>query len=156
MDQEGFSGNDGSTTIFDYWSVDTICRERSRKLTDSEQALARIYNKVLSIAGTEKAVSEGVMYDVMYVNRQYFRQYAFLRKAGRELLLVVANFDDHQLQMQVRIPAHAFEFLNIKERAAIKATDLLTDTETRLPLLKDGAIEVNLEARGSVVYKIRL
>lgn len=26
MDSEGFSGRDGRTTIFDYWSVDTIRR----------------------------------------------------------------------------------------------------------------------------------
>ena len=29
MDSEGFSGRDGRTTIFDYWSVDTIRRWRN-------------------------------------------------------------------------------------------------------------------------------
>ena len=33
MDKEGFSGHDGRTTIFDYWSVDTLVRAATRKLT---------------------------------------------------------------------------------------------------------------------------
>ena len=34
MDSEGFSGRDGRTTIFDYWSVDTVRRWRNgSKLT---------------------------------------------------------------------------------------------------------------------------
>lgn len=43
MDHEGFSGRDGRTTIFDYWSVGTIRRWRDggkfdgRMLTDDEQ-----------------------------------------------------------------------------------------------------------------------
>ena len=31
MDKEGFSGNDGRTTIFDYWSIDTLMRAASNK-----------------------------------------------------------------------------------------------------------------------------
>ena len=94
MDSEGFSGHDGRTTIFDYWAVDTLVRAARQQLTADEQALSTLYDKVLGIAAKEKAVSEGTMFDLMYVNGQYRRQYAFLRKAGKELLLVVANFDD--------------------------------------------------------------
>ena len=37
MDCEGFSGRDGRTTIFDYWSVDTLCRAAKKELTPEEQ-----------------------------------------------------------------------------------------------------------------------
>ena len=33
MDAEGFSGRDGRTTIFDYWSIDTLCRAASGNLS---------------------------------------------------------------------------------------------------------------------------
>ena len=153
MDKEGFSGHDGRTTIFDYWSVDTICRSAKKKLTADEQTLLDTYTRVLNIARTEKAVTDGLSYDLMYVNQQYQRQYAFLRKAANELLLVVVNFDDVPLAMDVRIPAHAFDYLKIKERSA-QATDLLTGAKTRLQLKADGAVAVELQPRGGVVYKL--
>ena len=142
MDEEGFSGRDGRTTIFDYWSL-------SSHFTD----LTLIYHKVLHIAQTEKAVVEGQMFDVMYANKQYFRQYAFLRKAGKDTLLVVANFDDQPLTMNVTIPDHAFNYLEIQEKA-YKATDLLTGNRASLVLMRDQQVPVTLPARGAVVYKL--
>ena len=43
MDREGFSGHDGRTTIFDYWSIDTLCRTDSGELTADEQSLYEQY-----------------------------------------------------------------------------------------------------------------
>ena len=154
MDCEGFSGRDGRTTIFDYWSVDTLCRAAKKKLTPEEQQLADIYRKVLNIAQKEKAVTEGLSYDLMYVNRQYHRQYMFLRKAGNSLLMVVANFDDAAAEVDVCIPAHAFEFLKLREKS-YKATDLLGNTTTELRLGADQAVHTEVPARYAVVYKLR-
>jgi hypothetical protein len=108
---------------------------------------------VLGIARTEKAVSEGLTFDVMYANQQYYRQYAFLRKAGKEILLVVANFDDAPLTMHLTIPDHAFNYLELQEKA-YKATDLLTGQEASLVLMRDQQIAIDLPARGAVVYKM--
>ena len=146
MDQEGFSGHDGRTTIFDYWSLH---RE------EADRDLLGVYQRVLAIARKEKTVGEGVMFDLMYVNGQYFRQYAFLRKAGKELLLVVANFDDEPLEMQLTIPAHAFDFLDIKEKTA-EAEDLMTGEKLKLQLKKDGQLPIALKARNGVVLKFKL
>ena len=143
MDKEGFSGCDGRTTIFDYWSFE--------KHFDP---LTLIYNKVLGIARTEKAVAEGQMFDVMYANKQYYRQYAFLRKAGNDILLVVANFDDAPLTMQLTIPDHAFNYLEMMEKA-YDAVDLMTGTARKLVLMRDQAIQVALPARGAVVFKVK-
>ena len=155
MDKEGFSGHDGRTTIFDYWNIDTLTRAASRKLTKDEKALANIYNKVLNIASTEKAVVEGVSFDLMYVNGNYHRQYAFLRKAGSDVLLVVANFDDLPSTMDVTIPAHAFEYLKLKERKTITAIDLLTGKEIKRQLYRDCYVSVDLEPLGAVVLKFK-
>ena len=43
MDKEGFSGCDGRTTIFDYWSIDTLCRAANSKLKKSEQQIYDIH-----------------------------------------------------------------------------------------------------------------
>ena len=154
MDREGFSGHDGRTTIFDYWSVDTLTRAAKKQLTADEQQLADIYNKVLNIARKEKAVSEGVSYDLMYVNPDSHRQYMFLRRSKSSLLLVVANFDDAPAAVDVRIPAHAFEFLKLKEKS-LEATDLLSGQGMTLCLKADEQVHVDVPARGAVVYKMK-
>ena len=153
MDAEGFSGKDGRTTIFDYWSVDTLNRAAEGTLTAEEQSLASIYNKVLVIAQKEKAVSEGLMFDLMYANRQYGAQYAFLRKSEKSLLLVVVNFDDVAVDMNLTIPAHAFDYMDIKEQTC-HAVDLLTDENLTLTLKRDGIVTVALKPRGAVVFKL--
>jgi glycosidase len=154
MDKEGFSGNDGRTTIFDYWSVDTIVRAYGRKLTKEERTLATIYNKVMNIARTEKAITDGVSFDLMYVNGQYHRQYAFLRKAGSEVLLVAVNFGDLPQTMNVTIPAHAFNYLNLKEKT-VQATDLLTGENQKLLLQRDATVGLLLPPLGAMVLKFK-
>ena len=154
MDKEGFSGNDGRTTIFDYWSIDTLVRASVNKLNDGEKVLKRLYNKVMKIAATEKAVSEGASFDLMYVNDAYHRQYAFLRKAANEALLVVANFEDAPVTMPVKIPAHAFDFLHMKEKNAV-ALEMLSGHKQKIQLKRDGEIVVELPPYGAVVYKFK-
>ena len=154
MDQEGFSGHDGRTTIFDYWSLIPGVGELRSWGGNAGVTLADLYSRVLNIARTEKAVSNGQMFDVMYVNRQYERQYAFLRKAGKEMLLVVANFDDQPVSMKLTLPDHAFSFLEIREKV-YKAEELLSGTTAKLVLMRDHQVEINLPERGAVVYKIK-
>ena len=141
MDAEGFSGRDGRTTIFDYWSLQPRFNE-----------LTQIYNKVLNIARSEKAVSEGLMFDVMYANQQYRQQYAFLRKADKETLFVVANFADVPVTIDITIPSHAFDYLDLLEKA-YKAVDLLSGTQASLVLIRDQQVSIALPPRGAVVYK---
>ena len=142
MDAEGFSGQDGRTTIFDYWS-----------LTPEDNALSALYKKVLTIARTEKAVSKGTMFDLMYANRQYLRQYAFLRRAGNDVLLVAVNFDDVPLTMALTVPDHAFNYLEMLEKA-YQAKELLSGNDATLVLMRDLAVDIALPPRGAVVYKL--
>ncbi len=145
MDAEGFSGQDGRTTIFDYWSFESTF-----------SPLVNVYSKVLNIARMEKAVAEGQMFDVMYANSQYFRQYAFIRKAEKEMLLVVANFDDAPIEMQLNIPDYAFDFLEIPEKA-YKAHELLSDSQTSVVLMRgNNPVRIMLVARGAVILKMHL
>ena len=154
MDREGFSGNDGRTTIFDYWSVDTLCRAAQKKLTAEEQQLFDIHKKTLLIARKEKAVSDGTFFDLMYVNGHLQRQYAFLRKADNDLLLVVVNFADQDVDVDVNLPAHAFDYLKLKACTAM-ATDLLTKEKQSMLLHPDGNVRMNIPARSGRVWKVK-
>ena len=159
MDKEGFSGKDGRTTIFDYWSVDTLCRAEADALNEEERLVFAVHEKTLQIARKEKAV-DGDFYDLMYVNpsSENFnneKQFAFLRKKDNELLIVVVNFDDRDVNIQVRIPSHAFEYLAIPEKK-YKAKDLLSGDEQDIVLSNDGLVPMSLASRGSRVWKITI
>ena len=154
MDKEGFSGNDGRTTIFDYWSVDTLVRAADRKLTAAEKHLKDTYDKIINIAHSEKAVTDGMSFDLMYVNDDSQRQYAFIRKAGNEVLLIIANFDNVSAIANITIPAHAFDYLGIKEKNA-QATDLLSGNKIRITLKRDGAVTACVDAQSVAILKFK-
>ena len=166
MDEEGFSGRDGRTTIFDYWTVGTIYRWRNSNrfdgqcLTPQEVGLREFYAKLLNTCMSEEAIREGDFYDLMYVNPHSsafnpHRQYAFLRQAGKTALLVVANFDDYPCTVQVNIPAHAFELLGMRAKKRATATDLLTGERSTVSFCPDSPTSVKLPALGGVILKLK-
>ena len=154
MDKEGFSGCDGRTTIFDYWSVDTMVRAANRKYTIREKYIYDMYCKVMTLAQKEKAITQGEMFDLMYANGHLQRQYAFIRKHGTEAILVIANFADQATTVNVSIPAHAFDSLGLSEKNA-QVTDLLTDTKSRLHFMRDEAVQVEVPENGAAILKFR-
>ena len=157
MDEEGFSGCDGRTTIFDYWTVPSLYRAFVEgKPTAEEEALSHLYSEVLNIANTEKAIGEGHFFDLMYVNEHIAnRQYAFMRKAGNDLLLVVANFDSENVALTVNIPDHAFNFLQIPHKD-ITATDLLSGKTVEVRFASETTVGVEVEAFRCVILKMQL
>ena len=160
MDKEGFSGLDGRTTIFDYWTVSTLYNGyvNRRKLSEDEKALEKTYSLLLNMANNEKAVSNGLFFDLMYANQDgnlfnQSKQYAFLRKYANEVLLVVVNFSQEETECSVCLPHHAFEYLGIPEKT-VTASDLLSKGDTTSFELKAGnVIKMSVPRYGGRVYK---
>ena len=167
MDQEGFSGRDGRTTIFDYWSVDTLRRWRDggtfsgKGLNDGERDLQNYYSRLLHIARDEKAISEGDFFDLMYVNHltaefNPHRYYAFLRKHENELLLIAANFDEWDTQMSVNIPTDAFNYFGLPTLDTIEATELLSGETMTIPLTPDTPVRFTAPGWSGAIIKVTL
>jgi len=154
MDSEGFSGRDGRTTIFDYWSLDTLVRASAGELSSREQQLFESYKVILTLAAKDSAVRTGQTFDLMYANPSILRQYAFLRRGRTKLLLVVANFDSSCANLTVIIPGHAFDYLKMKA-GDYKAVDMLSGSESLLNLVPDGAVSVNVPAYSAVVLNCK-
>lgn len=140
MDFEGFSGVDGRTTIFDYWGVKSLQAWTNKgkfdgqHLNDEQKELYQFYKKLLQITITEKAITDGIMFDLMYANldNQKFNtheQFAFFRKYEEELLLIVTNFHDKHLETEVSIPVEAFEYLGIEQNMKFDCVNLLDENE---------------------------
>ena len=165
MDSEGFSGRDGRTTIFDYWSVDTIRRWRNggkfdgKMLTEEHKRLHSIYQKVLTLCNEETAIAKGVFFDLMYANKNGWRfdehkQYTFMRKYKNELLFIIVNFDSQLVDIAINIPSHAFDFLQIPQMEKYQATDLLTGAKEEICLLPYKATEISVGAYNGKILKI--
>lgn len=160
MDEEGFSGRDGRTTIFDYWSVDSLIHGYSsrRQLTKEEKSIEATYKKVLNIATSEKAVTEGKFFDLMYVNPTSAdfnadRQYVFLRSNEDDLMIVLANFSDENSDCKINIPQHAFDYLNLKQ-GIMEGTDLLNGEKIAITLSDTDPLNLSVEAWSGRVIKI--
>lgn len=135
MDEEGFSGCDGRTTIFDWWSVSSIRRLRkviasgeyktlnvSRLvkggLKREEAELFCRFAESIRYASVDKAIKFGTTYDLCYCNAgsegfDKNRHYIFLRDYEEHTVLVAANFSDKEARMKISIPEHAFEWMGI-------------------------------------------
>lgn len=163
MDKEGFSGLDGRTTIFDYWTVQSLYHGyvNRRKLTDGEKSLEKKYSMLLNLANKEKAISDGLFFDLMYANQDgnLFNQsslYAFLRKCSNEVLLVVANFSHEEAECSVRLPHHAFEYLNLPEKT-VTASDLLSEGNAiSFELKPDCLVHMSVPGCGGRIYKFKV
>ena len=135
MDEEGFSGRDGRTTIFDWWSVASV--RRLRKMIASgayktldvdaivESGLTRDEAKVFCrfaeatrFASNDPAIKHGTTYDLCYCNTcsngfDKNRHFVFLRDHLDHTVLIAANFSKNEATMNIVIPEHAFEWMEI-------------------------------------------
>ena len=162
MDTEGFSGLDGRTTIFDYWQPDTIFRWVDsgnfslKNLSKEEKELRTFYKKVLNLCNTNKAISEGQTFDLMYENisfgssseNRHFNSekcFAFLRKHENEVLLIVANFSEKKQSLKIKIPKHAFEFLQIPQKENAEFVDLLSNKKFSANFCENLLFETEIE-----------
>lgn len=164
MDAEGFSGMDGRSTIFDYWGIKSIQAWANHGkfdgagLDEEQRSLRQFYRNLLRLARTEKAITQGEMYDLEYAQGEGFNkheQYAYIRKYKQQILLIILNFDDRQRDISVRIPQEAFAHLNQPEYAMVQATDLLTGTEYIFPFSAHTPICLTLPAWKGVILKIK-
>lgn len=166
LDAEGYSGQDGRTTIFDFWSLSTLRRWRNKNkcdgqmLTDDEKQLREDYEKILRLCNSEKAISMGRFFDVTYVNYNNpkfnpHRHYAFLRNYDDVTLVIAVSFDKKPADVEINIPQHAFNLLEIPQ-GDVSATELLTGITEEKTLSSDSPFKVHLSSPYRVaIWKIK-
>lgn len=126
MDNEGFSGRDGRTSIFDWWAPSSLTRlykyihGEKEALAPEEETMLDTYRKALKFAAEDNAVSKGTFYDLCYCNYASDgfnpdRHFAFLRDFEDETLLIVCNFSKNDADMKISIPEHAFNWMKMPE-----------------------------------------
>lgn len=165
MDEEGFSGKDGRTSIFDYWSVDTVRRWNNNGkwneelLTEEEIRLRKFYHKLIRLCNREKALREGLFYDLMYANYENpnfnsMKQYAFVRGDYKDFLLVIANFSNEEEEVTVWIPDHAYDFFKVNQHERAIAVPLLAEEKFPIDFSWTNPLKVKIKANEGEIYKI--
>lgn len=152
MNEEGFSGKDGRTTIFDWWSISSIKRLRQVIQTGEYKTLepgklvkagmkkeeAEVFCKfaaALRFAAIDEAIKQGTTYDLCYCNMgsdgfDKNRHFAFLRDHENHTLLIAANFSGTDTKMKLRIPEHAFDWMGIPITESLNTS---TEIEVDVP-----------------------
>ncbi|MDD3162323.1 MAG: alpha-amylase family glycosyl hydrolase, partial [Bacteroidales bacterium] len=166
MDREGFSGLDGRTTIFDYWNVESISRWINQgsfdglQLSDDQKEIRKFYKKLLGITKKEACLKEGSFFDLMYVNDMNMsmngKQYLYLRKNEDTLILVVTNFSDASLKLDIHIPLHAFELYGIPITGFVDVTELLSGEKSKQLLSSSVPFRVELDGWSGKILKMKL
>ena len=162
IDAEGFSGQDGRTTIFDYWSIPTLRRWYNNgkcdttKLTNSERELRRFYKKVLRICNSEKAIANGEFYDLMYANYNsinFDKVYAYYRHYRNEHLLIIANFGNQDENFNLNTPQHALDTMHLKP-GTYHAIELLTSSKMTITIDPDIPDNFTIGSRNAMIIKL--
>lgn len=163
---EGFSGDDGRTTIFDYWHVTEYQKWvnngkfNTQQLSKDQIKLRSFYQKLNELRLNSKAIANGSFYDLMWANPHLNQDkiYAYLRHHLNEVLLIVINFDLHtEYNLMLKIPADAITITGLSNINPWQATELIFDYKntTLYPqdALGDG-VPIHLKANGVAVYKL--
>jgi len=143
---EGFSGDDGRTSIFDYTIMPEIQKWYAEGKCDGsflspEQNLLRgEYSSLIRLASQSPA-KDGAFYDLKWANGdnpESDRTYAFIRyhpdaanvrggnagRCGNIIWLIVISFDWRIRDLNIRIPSHALEILGFTDDSRILISPL--------------------------------
>lgn len=167
MDAEGFSEQDGRTSIFDYWSVASLRNWynagniNTALLTAEQTALRNFHIRLLTLCNASPAIRTGKFFDLIYVNplSNFFnpaKHYAFLRHADNELLLIAANFDETDATLAIFLPAAAFDYFNINKTKTASAKNLLTGEKMPAKIMPNAHYDVCLKKNAACIIRFLL
>ena len=158
---EGFSGEDGRTTIFDYWGVPEHQKWLNQgkfdggKLSPEQKSLREFYTRLLTVASTNDAIRRGRFYELQDANnlgKEYNQRhlYTYLRYTDKQQLLIVVNFSAEKTYRPVlNIPAEAMTVAGLNAKKIYTYTNLLADEEPR------SALNLTLAPLSAYIFEIK-
>ncbi len=165
---EGFSGEDGRTTMFDYWGVPEYQawvnggKFDGGKLNDEQKTLRQFYQDLLKLTNTSDAVRNGAFYDLQYANTNGqspgyndAKMYSYLRYSDRQKLLIVCNFDlNHSAKTTIKIPAHAWETMGLSAKGKYSLKEIFQHPGT-VGIHAEQGVTVDLEPNSVRIFEIK-
>lgn len=159
---EGFSGEDGRTSIFDYWGVPEHQKWVNKGnfndslLSDGQKRLRKYYSTLLNLAQRSPALSLGKYEDLTAYNisRANFGEdiHAFVRYTDNETLLILNSFNDVPTSIRVEIPPALLTTLGINATLTT-AKDVLWRDEVMSISVKAGVFQLQVKPYSSYIFK---
>lgn len=161
---EGFGGEDGRTTLFDYWGVPkhqqwvNDGKFDGGKLTAEQKQLRQFYGDILNLAATNQAIAQGNYFDLTISNFQSGNispfVSAYARWIGEENLLIISNFNSKTEKIKIVIPESLAGSLKLEKGKAYVGRDLLR-SGAEIGINESLTAEMELPAYSSFILKIK-
>lgn len=166
---EGFQGEDGRTTIFDYWGVPEFQawvnegKFDGAKLSAEQKKLRKFYTDLLNFSQKSDAIKNGAFYDLQYVNKDGqsmgyndYKIFSYLRYTKNQKLLFICNFDlEKSYSTTVRIPQHAFELMGLNPNGNYKFTEIFMNKGLEISTDAPSGLKIDLAANSVYVFEIK-
>jgi hypothetical protein len=132
---EGFEGDNGRTSLFDYWGVPAIQKWMNEgkfdggTLTDEQKQLRQFYADILNLASGNPAIASGEYFDITKLNIDKGNCspliHAFARVSGEEKLLIVSNFNSKPEKVKLQLPEGVTKAMRLEVGVKYIGRDLL-------------------------------
>ncbi len=164
LGDEGYQGEDGRTTIYDYWGVPQHQKWMNGGkfngdlLSLEEKQLHMFYTDLLNLAANNPAIAQGDYLDLTAYNTNAGnfdeKIHAFIRYLGEERLLVVTSFSPLDQNIKVQIPKEAISKLSLDPSGTYIARDLIWK-EVEVGFDKEFMFEMKCKPYSSFIFKIK-
>ncbi len=161
---QGFSGEDGRTTHFDYWGVSEHQKWMNGGkfdgggLNEEQKQLRQIYGDILTIAAKNPAISQGIYVDLTEFNAASKnisdKVHVFARGYGEERLIIVSGFNVKAEHIKVQLSEEAVRELKLQPGVEYIGRDLLR-SGAEIGLGSNYTFELDLSPYSSLILKIK-
>jgi len=161
---EGYMGDDGRTTIYDYWGVPEHQKWMNRgsftgdSLSAEQRQLLMFYTDLLTLATKNAAISSGEYADLTAHNQAVGnfgpKIHAFVRYNGEERLLILTSFSPEVLTVKVQIPKEVVDRMGMEPEGAYIARDMLW-RDAEVGFNADFTFELKCKPYSSFIFKIK-
>jgi glycosidase len=161
---EGFGGDDGRTTLFDYWGVPEHQKWVNNgkfdggQLSAEQKQLRQFYADILRLSSTNHAISSGEYYDLTIPGFQQSAfsamVNAFARWYGDENLIVVSNFNSKIENVKISIPDDLAAAMKLEKGKPYVGRDLLR-SGAEIGFNESLQAEMVMPAYSSFILKIK-
>jgi glycosidase len=143
---QGFSDDNGRTSIFDYcgipehqkWFNNGLCD--GGQLDQSQKDLRGFYSTLLNAVLNSEALRTGKFYELMLANQGKpgfdDKVYIYARYTDKQRVLAIVNFSRNERWLHVSLPDDLINQLNI--RGPVEFKDLLSSTKFKASSINDG------------------
>lgn len=152
---EGFGGNDGRTTIFDYWGVPEHQKWMNGGafdgglLSEEQQKLRQFYSTLLNLVQKDPAIIKGDYVDLT----SHDDIHAFVRSYEKESLIIVSNFGKNYREHTITIPPAVLQSLGLQADRSYSGKDILWKIGADIEIV-NGAFECKVPSFSAYIFKI--